>query len=172
MKLEKGKTYLRTKPIYSYCGGYNYNFCNTPIIYLGEQGGKHLFCYPGNSHLGKILGDYPRVLPSAYVDDHWETLADVMNGSVGNSLNAFSGCKFYRKNPVALNTDLEEQSFNFSFDVAGIKTVTYDTRFVGKEHAVVIIAATNDHLVIQDDDGEVYFLDERYSDPADWVLAG
>lgn len=172
MKMEIGKTYLRTKPIYSFSGGYNYQFCNTPIVYLGEQGGKHLFCYPSTSHLGKILGDYPRVLPTAYVDDCWETLSDVMNGTAWPSLGTLSGCKFYRSKPVKLKTE-DDRSFDFSFDVTGLQTtVTYDNRFMGRENAVAVIAATKSHLVIQDNDGEVYFLDERYSDPNDWVLVG
>ena len=172
MKLEVGKTYLRTKPIYSYCGGYNYSYCNTPIVYLGEKNGEHLFCYPKNTHLGKILGDYPRVLPSAFADECWETLFDVMSGDAWPSLAALSGCKFYRIKAVKVNDRMEEHSFNFSFDVAGLKTETYDTRFMGRENAVAVIAATQSHLVIQDEDGDTYFLDERYANPDDWVLAG
>ena len=172
MNMEVGKTYLRTKPIFSYTGGYNYQYCNTPIKYLGEQGGKHLFCYPENTHLGKILGAYPRILPSAYVDNCWESLSDVMSGTAWSSLSALAGCKFYRTKSVKLKTEWDDRSFDFSFDVAGLQTVTYDTRFMGRENAVVILAATKSHLVIQDEKGDVYFLDERYSNPDDWVLAG
>ena len=169
MKFEIGKSYLRTRPIINGLGEYDYSFCSDPICYLGEQNGEILFCYPENTLKGRILGNGPRVLPLAYKDSYWESLSDVMDGDDWEALDYFSNKKIYRKNPLKLSDSMEELSFNFSFDVAGIETIKYDTRFVGPENAVTILAATKYHVVVEKDDKTI-FLDRRYANPEDWSV--
>ncbi len=170
MKFEPGKTYLRTRPILNGFGEFDYSFCSDPIRYLGEEKGMTLFCYPKGTVKGNFLGDGPRILPTAFNDSHWESLFDVMNGDEWTALDYFlTGKKIYRKSPLKLSSHMEELSFNFSFDVAGIEIIKLDTRFVGPENAVTLIASTKHHVVVEMDEKTI-FLDERFTNPEDWKV--
>ena len=171
MKLRKNCTLLRTVPIFGPGGEFDYKFCSDPIIYFGEQNGQHLYCYPANTRMGKYVGDGTRILPTAYLDVHWESVFDIMNGEEWPVLQSFSGKHFYRKKPVMLHTSNDERYFDFSFDVTGLKLVTYDHRFVGEDKAVIVLAATKHHLVVLDEKNEIpIFLDEPYVCQDDWVM--
>ena len=169
MKFEKNKTYLRIRPIINGLGEVDFSFCSDPIKYLFEHNGDHYFCYPKGTYKGDVLGTGTRLLPTAFRDPYWESVSDIMDGDDWAALDLFSGKKIYRKKPLKISDSLEELSFNFSFDVAGIDTIKYDKRFVGPNNAVTVLAATKYHVVVEKN-GYTIFLDCRYTNPEDWAV--
>ena len=172
MKFEKNISYLRTRPVLGPNGTWDYKFCSDPICFEGvDASGRIIYHYPENTEMGRRLKEGPRVLPTMYNDNNWESVFDITNGGDWAGLDYFSGTKAYRKVPVELDVStMEEHSFNFDFNEAEIQLIKRDLRFVGPGNAVVILAANKHHVVVETADGKTVFLDERYAKPEDWEI--